>query len=118
MLTEVFRELGGARLAHNMVPYTMCRAQALNIVTTLLMTTAGEDDMSTLLGLMHAAQLEDLELKNAVLKVYICEPLTNSSTGVFFHLLFFLFVCRACCKYCARVIGSARCFARRADSST
>lgn len=46
----------------------MCRSQALNIVSTLLLTTAGEDDMSTLLGLMHTAQMEDLELKNTVLK--------------------------------------------------
>jgi hypothetical protein len=54
-----------------MVPYKICRTQALNIVSTLLLTTAGEDDMSTLLGLMHTAQMEDLELKNAVLRVRI-----------------------------------------------
>ncbi len=65
---KIFRELGGARIAHNMVPYKLCRAQALNIVSTLLLTTAGEDDMSTLLGLMHTAEMEDLELKNAVLR--------------------------------------------------
>jgi len=65
---KLFRELGGARLAHNMVPYMLCRNQALNIVSTLLLSTAGEDDMSTLLGLMQTAQLQDLELKNAVLK--------------------------------------------------
>lgn len=67
--SKLFRELGGARIAHNMVPYRLCRHQALNIVSTLLLTTAGEDDMSTLLGLMHTARLEDLELKNAVLRV-------------------------------------------------
>lgn len=65
---KLFRELGGARLAHNMVPYMLCRTQALNIVSTLLLSSAGEDDMSTLLGLMHTAQMEDLELKNVVLK--------------------------------------------------
>ena len=47
-----------------MVPYRLCRSQALNIVSTLLLTTAGEDDMSTLLGLMHTAQTEDLDFKN------------------------------------------------------
>ena len=52
-----------------MVPYKLCRNQALNIVSTLLLSTAGDDDMATLLGLMHTAKLEDLELKNAVLKV-------------------------------------------------
>ena len=51
-----------------MVPYKLCRSQALNIVSTLLLTTAGEDDMSTLLGLMHTAKMEDLELKNSVLR--------------------------------------------------
>lgn len=65
---KLFRELGGARLAHNMVPYMLCRNQALHIVSTLLLSSAGEDDMSTLLGLMHTAQMDDLELKNAVLK--------------------------------------------------
>ena len=52
-----------------MVPYKLCRNQALNIVSTLLLSTAGDDDMATLLGLMHTAKLEDLELKNSVLKV-------------------------------------------------
>ena len=66
---EIFRELGGARLAHNMVPYKLCRNQALAIVSTLLLNTAGDDDMATLLGLMHTAKLEDLDLKNSVLKV-------------------------------------------------
>lgn len=33
-----------------------------------MLSTAGEDDMSTLLGLMQTVQLQDLELKNAVLK--------------------------------------------------
>jgi hypothetical protein len=51
-----------------MVPYLLCRTQALHIVSTLLLSSAGEDDMSTLLGLMHTARMEDLELKNAVLK--------------------------------------------------
>ncbi|CAF0832439.1 unnamed protein product, partial [Brachionus calyciflorus] len=66
--SKLFRQIGGARVAHNMVPYKLCRTQALNIVSTLLLTTAGEDDMSTLLGLMHTAKMEDLELKNSVLK--------------------------------------------------
>jgi hypothetical protein len=52
-----------------MVPYKLCRNQSLKIVSSLLITTAGEDDMSTLLGLMHTAQMEDLDLKNSVLKV-------------------------------------------------
>lgn len=32
---KIFRELGGARLAHNMVPYKICRNQALKIGESL-----------------------------------------------------------------------------------
>ena len=55
-----------------MVPYKLCRSQALNIVSTLLLTTAGEDDMSTLLGLMHTARMsfriKKFRIKNSVLR--------------------------------------------------
>lgn len=69
LFTELFRELGGARLAHNMVPYKICRRQALSIVSALLLGTAGEDEMATLLGMMQTAPVDDLDLKSSVLKV-------------------------------------------------
>jgi len=66
----VFRECGGARCAHNMVPYLECRQQALSIVQQLVLSNGGDDDMGTLLGLMHTAPTTALELKTHVLKVW------------------------------------------------
>ena len=68
-ISGVFRECGGARCAHNMVPYTACRHQALSIVQQLVLSTGGDDDMGTLLGLMHTANTTSLELKTHILKV-------------------------------------------------
>ena len=65
----MFRECGGARCAHNMVPYPQCRFQALTIVQQLVVSNGGDDDMGTLLGLMHTAPTTALELKTHVLKV-------------------------------------------------
>lgn len=68
-LPDVFRECGGARCAHNMVPFVECRQQALNIVQQLVLSPGGDDDMGTLLGLMNTAEVTNLELKTAILKV-------------------------------------------------
>ncbi|XP_048248442.1 WD repeat and FYVE domain-containing protein 3-like isoform X1 [Haliotis rufescens] len=65
---SVFRECGGARCAHNMVPYLGCRQLALNIVQQLVLSPGGDDDMGTLLGLMPTAPVTDLELKTHILK--------------------------------------------------
>ena len=66
----VFHQCGGARCAHNMVPYPECRQQALNIVQQLVLSPGGDDDMGTLLGLMPTANVTDLELKTHILKVW------------------------------------------------
>ena len=65
----VFRECGGARCVHNMIPYPQCRQQALNIIQQLMLSTGGDDDMGTLLALMHTASITALELKTHILKV-------------------------------------------------
>jgi len=52
-----------------MVPFLECRAQALGIVQQLVLSPGGDDDMGTLLGLMNTADITDLELKTAILKV-------------------------------------------------
>lgn len=70
-LLGVFRECGGARCAHNMVPYPQCRHQALNIVQQLVLSNGGDDDMGTLLGLMHTAPTTALELKTHILKASV-----------------------------------------------
>ncbi|CAL1295954.1 unnamed protein product [Larinioides sclopetarius] len=65
---SVFRESGGARCAHNMVPYHICRQAALGIVQQLVLSNGGDDDMGTLLGLMHTAPVLALDLKTHILK--------------------------------------------------
>lgn len=71
----MFRECGGARCAHNMVPFPECRQQALHIVQQLVLSPGGDDDMGTLLGLIPTAALTDLELKTHILKVgHTCVP--------------------------------------------
>jgi len=67
--SEIFREHGGARLAHNIIPYRLCRVAALTVVLHLVLCTGGEDDTGTLLGLIHTARLEELEMKSVILKV-------------------------------------------------
>ena len=68
---SVLRECGGARCAHNMVLFPQCRHQALSIVQQLVLSNGGDDDMGTLLGLMHTAATTSLELKMHILKVNI-----------------------------------------------
>ena len=65
---NVFRECGGARCAHNLVPYMDCRFQALGIVRELILSAGGDDDMVTLLGVMHGAPSNALLLKTHILK--------------------------------------------------
>ncbi|XP_012287062.1 WD repeat and FYVE domain-containing protein 3 isoform X1 [Orussus abietinus] len=65
---NVFRECGGARCAHNLVPYADCRHQALGIVRELILSAGGDDDMATLLGVMHSAPPSALVLKTHILK--------------------------------------------------
>ncbi|XP_078070095.1 WD repeat and FYVE domain-containing protein 3 isoform X4 [Mustelus asterias] len=63
----VFREFGGARCVHNIVRYPQCREPALMIIQQLILSPSGEDDMGTLLGLMHTASSTELQLKTDIL---------------------------------------------------
>lgn len=65
---SVLRECGGARCSHNLVPYHICRQPALGIVQQLVLSNGGDDDMGTLLGLMHTAPVLALDLKTHILK--------------------------------------------------
>ncbi|XP_071808138.1 WD repeat and FYVE domain-containing protein 3-like isoform X3 [Asterias amurensis] len=64
----VFRECGGARCSHNLVPYIQCRQHALAIVQQLVLSRDGEDDMGTLLGLMNSTPPNQLQLKTDILQ--------------------------------------------------
>lgn len=69
---DVFRETGGARCAHNLVPRAESRPKALNIIEALILKPHGsssdDDDMGTLLGLLSTVHPKDLTLKRDILK--------------------------------------------------
>ncbi|KAG8454376.1 hypothetical protein GDO86_000847 [Hymenochirus boettgeri] len=67
----VFREFGGARCVHNIVKYSQCREHALLVIQQLMLSTSGDDDMGTLLGLMHSAPPTELQLKTDILRALL-----------------------------------------------
>uniref|UniRef100_A0A8D1L6M3 WD repeat and FYVE domain-containing protein 3 n=1 Tax=Sus scrofa TaxID=9823 RepID=A0A8D1L6M3_PIG len=67
----IFREFGGARCAHNIVRYPQCRQHALMIIQQLVLSPNGDDDMGTLLGLMHSAPPTELQLKTDILRALL-----------------------------------------------
>ncbi|KAJ7327170.1 hypothetical protein JRQ81_016929 [Phrynocephalus forsythii] len=67
----IFREFGGARCVHNIVKYPQCRQQALMIIQQLVLSSSGDDDMGTLLGLMHSAPPTELQLKADILRALL-----------------------------------------------
>ncbi|XP_068949127.1 WD repeat and FYVE domain-containing protein 3 isoform X2 [Petaurus breviceps papuanus] len=67
----IFREFGGARCAHNIVKYPQCRQHALTIIQQLVLSPSGDDDMGTLLGLMHSAPPTELQLKTDILRALL-----------------------------------------------
>lgn len=54
---------------HNIVKYRQCREHALLIIQQLVLSPSGDDDMGTLLGLMHSAPPAELQLKADILRV-------------------------------------------------
>ncbi|XP_046392591.1 WD repeat and FYVE domain-containing protein 3 isoform X2 [Ischnura elegans] len=89
----VFRECGGARCAHNLVPYPECRQHALAIVRELVLSPGGDDDMGTLLGMMHSAPATALELKTHILKsLLICLRESHRTRTVFRKVGGFVYV--------------------------
>uniref|UniRef100_A0A8K9UQS2 WD repeat and FYVE domain containing 3 n=1 Tax=Oncorhynchus mykiss TaxID=8022 RepID=A0A8K9UQS2_ONCMY len=67
----LFREFGGARCVHNIVKYDQCREHALMIIQQLVLSSSGDDDMGTLLGLMHSASSTELQLKTDILQTLL-----------------------------------------------
>ncbi|XP_061906663.1 WD repeat and FYVE domain-containing protein 3 isoform X3 [Entelurus aequoreus] len=67
----LFREFGGARCVHNIVKYRQCREHALLIIQQLVLSPSGDDDMGTLLGLMHSAPPRELQLKTDILRALL-----------------------------------------------
>ncbi|KAG9355118.1 hypothetical protein JZ751_001831 [Albula glossodonta] len=71
MCSGLFREFGGARCVHNIVKYRQCREHALMIIQQLVLSPSGDDDMGTLLGLMHSAPPTELQLKTDILRALL-----------------------------------------------
>ncbi|KAG7490175.1 hypothetical protein JOB18_029475 [Solea senegalensis] len=67
----LFREFGGARCVHNIVKYRQCREHSLCIIQQLILSPTGDDDMGTLLGLMHSAPPTELQLKTDILRALL-----------------------------------------------
>ncbi|XP_029115173.1 WD repeat and FYVE domain-containing protein 3 isoform X3 [Scleropages formosus] len=81
----LFREFGGARCVHNIVKYRQCRKHALSIIQQLVLSPSGEDDMGTLLGLMHSASSTELQLKTHILEALLAALRESHRTRMVFR---------------------------------
>lgn len=69
---KVFRECGGSKCVHDMIlPYKRVRDNTLAIVRELILGASGEDDLLFLLTTMHAASVEQIDLKIQILKLLL-----------------------------------------------
>lgn len=90
---NVLRECGGSRCAHSLVPFIDCRAQALGIIRELILSSGGDDDMATLLGMMHSASASSLTLKGHILKsLLMCLRESHRTRTVFRKVGGFVYV--------------------------
>ncbi|KAL1139731.1 hypothetical protein AAG570_006709 [Ranatra chinensis] len=90
---NVFRECGGAKCAHNLVVYPDSRHQALGIVRELMLGSGGDDDMGTLLAMMHSSAPGALTLKGHILKCILqCLRESHRTRNVFRRVGGFVYV--------------------------
>lgn len=66
--SNVFRESGGSKRAHEMVKFEHCRENILAIIRELILSNGGEDDMLFILTTMHSAPAHKIEYKIQILK--------------------------------------------------
>jgi len=79
LVAGVFRECGGARCVLSMVQYCVCRAQSLGIVQQLVMSSGGDEDLASVLGLMHTSSPDAVQLKKDIIKVHRPDHLIQCS---------------------------------------
>ncbi|XP_050700499.1 WD repeat and FYVE domain-containing protein 3-like isoform X2 [Eriocheir sinensis] len=92
----VFRESGGAKCAIALVPFLECRLQALGVMQQLVLASGSDDDMGSLLGLLHSAPATELQLKIDILKsLLICLKESHRTRTVFRKVGGFLYVMSA-----------------------
>ncbi|XP_073985786.1 WD repeat and FYVE domain containing 3 bchs [Rhodnius prolixus] len=90
---NVFRESGGAKCALNLVLFDRCRHQALGVVRELMLNGGGDDDMGTLLAMMHSAPADALILKGHILKCVLqCLRESHRTRNVFRKVGGFVYV--------------------------
>ncbi|KAK3895111.1 hypothetical protein Pcinc_001157 [Petrolisthes cinctipes] len=92
----VFRESGGAKCAVALVPHLQCRSQALGVVQQLVLASGSDDDMGSLLGLLHSAAPTQLQLKIDILKsLLVCLKESHRTRTVFRKVGGFVYVMSA-----------------------
>ncbi|XP_045600783.1 WD repeat and FYVE domain-containing protein 3 isoform X4 [Procambarus clarkii] len=92
----VFRESGGAKCAVALVPHLHCRLQALGVMQQLILASGCDDDMGSLLGLLHSAPSAELQLKIDILKsLLVCLKESHRTRTVFRKVGGFVYVMSA-----------------------
>ncbi|KAK7077189.1 WD repeat and FYVE domain-containing protein 3 [Halocaridina rubra] len=92
----VFRESGGAKCSVSLVPYLECRLQALGVMQQLILASGSDDDMGSLLGLLHSAPPTELQLKIDILKsLLVCLKESHRTRTVFRKVGGFVYVMSA-----------------------
>ena len=81
MCVGVFRECGGARCVLSMVQYRVCRSPSLGIVQQLILSTGGDEDFASLLGLMHTSLHDAIQLKMDIIQVSLSLSLSHTSNA-------------------------------------
>lgn len=90
---NVFRESGGAKCALALVPFADSRYQALGIIRELMMNGGGDEDMGTLLAMMHSSPADALTLKGHILKCVLqCLRESHRTRNVFRKVGGFVYV--------------------------
>uniref|UniRef100_A0A673H369 WD repeat and FYVE domain-containing protein 3-like n=1 Tax=Sinocyclocheilus rhinocerous TaxID=307959 RepID=A0A673H369_9TELE len=100
----LFREFGGARCVHNIVKYRQCREHALMIIQQLVLSPSGDDDMGTLLGLMHSAPSTELQLKTDILRALLAVLRESHRTRTVFRkvggfVCIYIYICVCVCFF-------------------
>ncbi|XP_025205063.1 WD repeat and FYVE domain-containing protein 3 [Melanaphis sacchari] len=68
---KVFKECGGAQVLYIILEYPSTRQYAIAILREMILSTGGEEEMSTLLGTLHTTENTCLPLKSSILKLFL-----------------------------------------------
>ncbi|XP_050525205.1 WD repeat and FYVE domain-containing protein 3 isoform X2 [Daktulosphaira vitifoliae] len=68
---KVFKECGGAQMLYIILEYTSTRQYALAILREMILSTGGEEEMSTLLSTLHTTNHSCVSLKSSILKLIL-----------------------------------------------